>query len=338
MENELSGRKRNKIWYRIFLLVILGIAVHLILPQIATLEKSLQVVAKMLLWAVGLAFLAQVVSYFGSGYLLQKTLAIAHQVVRLGRSTLIVMGAASISMVAAGTLGSSAAIFRWTSRDKSGVEGATLASLLPSLFNDLILVLFSIIGLAFLLVGHNLTRTQLVGFVITLIILGLIVGISILAMNHRQQTTSAVLRISAILARIRHKPLVAPPIHKGVDDLFTAWETLWHIQWRNLALGALINVVFDMLTLYCMFVASGVSINLWVLIAGYALPMLLGKMAFILPGGVGVVETSMIALYTSMGISSSIAVVAILGYRLISFWIPSIAGFPIAGYLERSSD
>jgi uncharacterized protein (TIRG00374 family) len=101
-------------------------------------------------------------------------------------------------------------------------------------------------------------------------------------------------------------------------------------------MGAFINVAFNMLILYFMFLASGVSINLWVLIAGYALPMLLGKIAFILPGGVGVVETSMIALYAGMGISNSSAVVAVLGYRLISFWIPIIAGFPIAGYLERS--
>lgn len=327
---------KRKIFQRLVLLIILGIAVHLILPEIAALENSLQVLAKMLFWAVGLAFLAQIISYLGSGYLLQKTLAIAHQTERLGRSTLIVLGAASISMVAAGTLGSSAAIFRWTSRERSGVEGATLASLLPSLFNDISLVLFSIIGLAFLLIQHNLTQAQLLGFVITLIVLGLIVGISILAMNNRQRTISLVFWIAGIPARLRHKPFDNTPIRKGVDDLFTAWEMLWHQQWRSLVLGAFINITFDMLTLYFMFVASGENINIWVLISGYALPMLLGKMAFILPGGVGVVETSMTALYTGMGISSSTAVVAVLGYRLISFWIPSIAGFPIAGYLGRA--
>lgn len=327
---------RRIILQRLALLVILGIAVHLILPEIATLENSLQVLSKMLFWAVWLAFIAQFISYLGSGYLLQKTLSIAHQAVRLGRSTLIVLGAASISMVAAGTLGSSAAIFRWTSREGSSLEGATLASLLPSLFNDLILVLFSIIGLAFLLFQHNLTQAQLVGFVITLIVLGLLVGISILAMNHRQRTTSAVLWITGIPARLRHKPLDHTSIRKGVDDLFTAWETLWHQQWRSLTLGAFLNITFDMLTLYFLFLASGENINIWVLISGYALPMLLGKMAFILPGGVGVVETSMTALYTGMGISSSTAVIAVLGYRLISFWIPSLAGFPIAGYLGRS--
>jgi len=326
----------KKIWRRLILLVILGIAVHLILPNIPTLENSLRVVAKMQLWAVGLAFIALILSYLGSGYLLQNTLALTNQIIKLGQSTLIVMGAASISMVAAGILGSSAAIFRWTSRDQKGVEGATLASLLPSLFNDMIFVFFSILGLAVLIIGNNLSRAQLVGFIITLIVLGVIVGVSILAMSHRQYTTKAVLRIASIPARLRKKQPDKSTIQKGVDDLFAAWGTLWQGQWRHLTMGAFINVAFNMLILYFMFLASGVSINLWVLIAGYALPMLLGKIAFILPGGVGVVETSMIALYAGMGISNSSAVVAVLGYRLISFWIPIIAGFPIAGYLERS--
>jgi len=164
----------KKIWRRLILLVILGVAVHLILPNIPTLENSLRVVAKMQLWAVGLAFIALILSYLGSGYLLQNTLALTNQIIKLGQSTLIVMGAASISMVAAGILGSSAAIFRWTSRDQKGVEGATLASLLPSLFNDMIFVFFSILGLAVLIIGNNLSRHNLVGFIITLIVLGVI--------------------------------------------------------------------------------------------------------------------------------------------------------------------
>jgi hypothetical protein len=52
-------------------LIVLGLAVHLILPQIATLEHSYQVIKSMILWAVGLAIVAQIASYLGSGYLLK---------------------------------------------------------------------------------------------------------------------------------------------------------------------------------------------------------------------------------------------------------------------------
>jgi len=133
VKNFLGLISQKKVWQRIGLLALLGIAVHLILPQITDLENSWQVLISMTLWAVGLAFIAQVLSYLGSGFLLQKTLAIAHQIIPLTRSTLIVLGAASIGIVAGGTVGSSAAIYRWTSGEEGSVEGATLASILPSL-------------------------------------------------------------------------------------------------------------------------------------------------------------------------------------------------------------
>ena len=91
-----------------------------------------------------------------------------------------------------------------------------------------------------------------------------------------------------------------------------------------------------MLTLYFLFIASGDKISFGVLLSGYGLPLLLGKMAFVVPGGVGVVESSMAALYNGLGIPSATTVVVVLGYRLISFWIPSLSGFPIAAYLQST--
>ncbi len=91
-----------------------------------------------------------------------------------------------------------------------------------------------------------------------------------------------------------------------------------------------------MLTLYFFFIAAGFPVGFEILIVGYGLPILLGKIAFLLPGGIGVVESSMAALYTGLGVPGSIAVVVVLSYRVFSFWIPTIIGFPIAFYLQRT--
>jgi len=99
-------------------------------------------------------------------------------------------------------------------------------------------------------------------------------------------------------------------------------------------LGASLNILFDMLTLYFVFMASGINISILVLIAGYGLPWLIGRMAFMFPGGVGVIESTMVALYATLGIDNSIATVAVLIYRVISFWIPSIIGFVILPVLN----
>ena len=139
-EQPLTSQK-IRLWSYLTILIILGLAVYLLVPQITTLENSWQVLTSMALWAVGLAFIAQVLSYLGSGFLLQSILAISHQKVSLWLGTLIVLGSTSIGMIAGGMVGSSAAIYRWASRGKGSMEGATLASIFLPLFNNIMLVL-----------------------------------------------------------------------------------------------------------------------------------------------------------------------------------------------------
>jgi len=327
---------QNQVWQKVGMLAVLGAAVYLILPQINDLENSWQVVTSMALWAVGLAFIAQVLSYLGSGFLLQSILAIAHQKVSLWLNTLIVLGSYSIGMVAGGVVGNSAAIYRWTGGGKGSIEGATLASIFLPQVNSIMLVLVSIFGLVHLILAHSLTQAQTIGFGATLLILGLIIGSAALAVRFRNRAIKAVMWMSSRVAHLRRKSFDPNPIQQAAGDLFGAWDALWLGAWHRLALGAFLNMAFDLLTLYFLFVAAGENISLGVLLAGYGLPLLLGKVAFVIPGGVGVVESSMAVLYNGLGIPPAATVVVVLGYRLISFWIPSLTGFPIAAYLERS--
>ena len=318
-------------------LAVLGLAEYLILPQITTLENSWQVLTSMALWAVGLAIIAQGLSYLGSGVLLQSILAIAHQKVSLWLSTFIVLGSFSVGMVAGGTVGTMAAIYRWTSAGEGSMEGATLASIFLPQFNTIMLVLVSFFGLVPLILTHSLTLAQTVGFGATLLILVLIIGGAALAVRFRSQAAKPVLWISSRVARLRRKPFDPKATLLEVGNLFDAWDALWQQgAWLRPTEGAFLNMVFDVLTLYFLFVAAGNNISLGVLLAGYGLPLLLGKVAFIIPGGVGVVESSMAVLYNGLGIPPATAAIVVLGYRLISFWIPSLAGFPIAAFLQRS--
>jgi uncharacterized protein (TIRG00374 family) len=336
LKNIFGWLTKNHAWQKIGYLAVLGIALYLILPQIATLQNSWQVLTSMALWAVGLACIAQVISYLGSGYLLQCILAIAHQKVSLWLNTLIVLGSYSIGMVAGGMIGTTAVIYRWTSKGQGSMEGATLASIFLPQFNTIMLVLVSIFGLAHLVMVHSLTQAQLIGFGATVLILVLIIGGVALVVRFRDQATRAIIRLSSRIARLERKSFDPNPTRQEANDLYVAWDALWKGAWHRPLAGAFLNVAFDMLTLYFLFIAAGENINLGVLLAGYGLPLLLGKLAFILPGGVGVVESSMAALYAGLGVPQATAVVVVLGYRLISFWIPSLVGFPIAAYLQRS--
>ena len=241
-------------------------------------------------------------------------------------------------MVAGGVIGTTAAIFRWADMGENNVESATIASILPALLNDLILILISIFGLIYLLLVHQLTKIQVIGFSSILLILGLAVGGVTLGLHFRDQTVSVFIWVSRQSNKIRRKPFNQVPIIESTKHIFTAWDDFRKRDWQKPVLGEVLNVVFDMLTLYLLFVASGKFLSPGILLAGYGLPLLFGKMAFIVPGGVGVVESSMAAIYDGLGIPDGNAVVVVLGYRLISFWLPSFAGFPVAAYLQSNRE
>jgi uncharacterized protein (TIRG00374 family) len=55
-----------------------------------------------------------------------------------------------------------------------------------------------------------------------------------------------------------------------------------------------------------------------------------------LPGGVGGVEGGMIGAFAAFGQPASVALVAVLAYRLVSFWLPTVVGAPAYLALRRT--
>jgi uncharacterized protein (TIRG00374 family) len=94
--------------------------------------------------------------------------------------------------------------------------------------------------------------------------------------------------------------------------------------------GALIYWGFDIAVLGLSFRAFGSTLPVAVLIMGYFLGTLGSLLP--LPGGIGGVEGGMIGAFAAFGVPGGRAVVGVLAYRAISFWLPTLPG--IAGYLS----
>jgi putative heme transporter len=98
-------------------------------------------------------------------------------------------------------------------------------------------------------------------------------------------------------------------------------------------LGAVAYWGFDIAVLGVSFHAFGTVVPVAVLVVGYFLGTLGSLLP--LPGGVGGVEGGMIGAFVAFGIPAKSAIVAVLAYRAISFWLPTLPG--IAGYLGLRS-
>jgi uncharacterized protein (TIRG00374 family) len=93
-------------------------------------------------------------------------------------------------------------------------------------------------------------------------------------------------------------------------------------------LGALAYWGFDIAVLGVCFKAFNQDLPGAVLVIGY----FLGTVGSLLPlpGGVGGIEGGMIGAFVAFGIPADRAIVAVLAYRAISFWLPTVPG--IIGY------
>ncbi|HUE27165.1 MAG TPA: lysylphosphatidylglycerol synthase transmembrane domain-containing protein [Solirubrobacteraceae bacterium] len=99
------------------------------------------------------------------------------------------------------------------------------------------------------------------------------------------------------------------------------------------ALGALAYWGFDIAVLGLSFKAFGQDLSVAVLVMGYFLGTLGSLLP--LPGGIGGVEGGMIGAFAAFGVPGGRAVIGVLAYRAISFWIPTLPG--IFGYIKLRS-
>lgn len=207
-------------------LLLVGLAVHLLLPQITALEHSLQVIRQMALWAVGLAVLAQVLSYAGSGYLLRALVAVAGQTLTMLRGTLITLAGSSIGLVAGGMVGNAAAVYRWLRGSGIDRDGALLAGWLPSLLNNGLLLLVSLVGMLHLLLVHELSTVQAVGFGFTLIVILAAVGGILWGVGHRAAFVSLLTGVSRRATGLLHRPDSPASTADAAERIFSAWDAL----------------------------------------------------------------------------------------------------------------
>jgi uncharacterized membrane protein YbhN (UPF0104 family) len=98
-------------------------------------------------------------------------------------------------------------------------------------------------------------------------------------------------------------------------------------------LGAVAYWGFDIACLGASFKAFGTAVPVAVLVMGYFLGTLGSLLP--LPGGIGGVEGGMIGAFAAFGEPAGRAVIAVLAYRAISFWLPTLPG--IGGYVTLRS-
>ena len=99
-------------------------------------------------------------------------------------------------------------------------------------------------------------------------------------------------------------------------------------------IGALAYWAFDIATLWTCFHAFGSPPAVAVIVMAYFVGALANALP--LPGGLGGVEAGLIGVFLAFGTHASLAILAVLAYRLISFWLPTVPGAAAYFQLRRT--
>ena len=333
---EQAPPTKKKTWRFIIILIVLGLAVNLLLPQISNFTEAWSVVKTMTWWAVGLAALSIIFSYLSYGYCIHAIVASRKQQLSVPKSTLIVMSATSVGLVAGGWVTLAGSIISSVKRETEDNGTATITGLLPSMLLNMSIALIAVVGLVYLGIIGQLTNGQLVQYLIFLFLLMFFTFGSLLVLVFPKFTYKVINWALWHWNKWRKKPYDPQQTRDMLNNVIFSWKEMGRGNWKKPLLGAFGYTLFDLMAMYLVFVASGYNIKFGVLFASYGLPYLLAKIAFIFPGGIGVVEASMAAIQTSLGVPSEISVVVILVYRLLGFWLPLLFGFAAMGYLNHS--
>jgi uncharacterized membrane protein YbhN (UPF0104 family) len=267
------------------------------------------------------AALAETLSYAGWVVLL-RTVADDERIRWRDSVRITLAGVAATRLLAAGGAGG-IALTVWALR-RRGLRAATVAraeaALLVTVYG-IMLAAIAVVGLALhfgLLSGAAPTGLTLVP---ALFALGVMAAVVVLAL-----TTSRPHRPDG--PRGRWLVTAAPRL------LGEGLRHSWALRARPGMLGGLAWWVGDVLALWCAGQAFGLVPAGGVLVMAY----LLGQLGNLLPlpGGVGGIDGAMIGALIAFGAPAGDAALAVLAYRGMSFWLPTVPG--VLAYVSLARD
>ncbi|HYJ79204.1 MAG TPA: YbhN family protein, partial [Longimicrobiaceae bacterium] len=315
---------------------MLGLGVYLLLPQVGNLRESVRVMRGLRPWAVALAVAAQVLSFVAFGFMMRRIVELTGQHLRLRRAVAVTVASGSVGLVAGGLIGIGGSSYRWLRDGGIRAEGAVLAGWLPALLNGGMVAVAAMLGIGQLMLLRTLNTAQWVGSIFSLLVIGFAVGLTWWGSHHHAASERIAVRVQARWAKMRRKRARPEQLASTIEGLFDAMELLKRRGWKGPLMGSAAGVALDAATLYFVLLAARHPVTLGVLMAGYGIPRLIGKVG-VIPGGVGLVEAMMVAIFTGGGVPTAPAVSVVLGYRVLAFWMPNLAGFIIMPALQATA-
>ncbi len=311
-----DDRRRPLRWsWRVLVVVVLaGVAIHLLLPRVGELRASVTALHHARPWWLVAALLAALLSFPASAV---SFIGAAARPLPLGRSTLVELAASFLNRLTPAGLGRVGLLTRYLL--VNGIDGVETAGVV-----SLNVAAGATVHVAAMVAAAAMVRpsmidhvslpdrwTDLLGVVAVLVALGLAMGV-ILLRRRLQALRHRFVRLGAQVSAALRQPWSLLALLVGVAVVNAAM--VLSLDLSLAAFGA--RPAFAIVAL--------------VYLAGSALASLAPT-----PGGLGAMEAAPVAGLTGLGVSTGPAVTGVLAFRLLSWWLPALLGGAAWAWLRR---
>lgn len=209
-------------------------------------------------------------------------------------------------------------------------DTAVIVSLVQTFITNVVLLLLVVFGFTYLLLSHEMTGLALgtTAAFLSLSILATAVAVILLIKRSWRRRTLFVLAEGANALLHRFAPARKPArvkiwrfqrnLNRGIEFLLRRKRhmilpTLW------IACDWLATIMI----LYSAFWIIGMPVTVSAVIVGFSVGIVLSLVSFV-PGGLGIMEGSMAAIFVSLSVPLEVAVVGVLIFRLAYYFLPMV--------------
>lgn len=321
--------KLNK---HILTVIILGLAVWLIIPQMVGGDEVFRVLSSASPWFLVAAFFLQVLSWSSDAAINRTLLTTLGQKLRFSDlvriSSLEVFASHCLPVAGIGFSVSNIYFFR---RQGLPSQFAILLVLMRNLFVNLAFIMLFLLSLAAVPSHPSLVTAGVISAVVVSLVGVLSVSASLYFYYNKANLFKAVAWGAKLINRscnsIFHRAFCdLNKIELGLEDIYASLE-LTKKKKKYLPIAFLSAIMYHLAgvgCLYFVFLSLGYQPAWGALLVGYFLPMF---SAMVTPGGLGLYEGLMSAIYLLYQFPRSETLMAVLIYRFLSFWLPIPLGF-----------
>jgi uncharacterized protein (TIRG00374 family) len=315
--------RRQIVAFALFILLGFGF-LYFVLPNLAGVGKTVHHLEGGDRWWVAIGIVLEALSFAGYVVLFRSVLVRGQERIGWRESYQITMAGLAATRLFAAAGAGGVALTAWALR-RSGMEPRLVACRMVAFF----VMLYVIYAGSLLIDGLGLGTGLFPGgdsFAITIVpaivaaVLFAVAGAMALLPEDMERRIARWASGSGRLAHWVARGATIPAL--AASGVRTAIEL---IRARDPGLlGALAWWGFDMCVLWAMFHAFGSAPPFTVIWMAYFLGTLGNLLP--LPGGLGGVEGGMIGAFAAFGVNFNLALLAVLSYRAISFWLPTLPG------------